>query len=148
MSAPVRRRGRLVLKLAVPLQRHLVVVLPGIMGSRLRFGRGRRAPVWDPDDAVGMLTWASRSPSDNRDIFDVPPSVIADPMNPLNGHPGVSRNYYGFLINELANLFGHGARLTPGGYVHVHPIGYPWTKSITVCAAHVNREIRRLIRHY
>src|SRR5262245_1860193 len=108
-----------------------IVLLPGIMGSRLFFPASGK--FWDPDDSWRMVRWAPvwpfRSDDDNRVQLHArePAGVIFDtasvgPAERDRGWSTVVWSYYGGLLQRLQDDFG-----AAGG---VYAVGYDWRQDI------------------
>ena len=64
-----------------------VILVPGVMGSRLTFDGPPFKKNWDPDDAAGMLAWAALPAPVKVQLFESKGTVMND-VRP-EGNPGV-----------------------------------------------------------
>lgn len=107
-----------------------VILVPGIMGTRLELGPAGKAPRrWDPDDTITMLNWtkthiddmrgALRYQNSARLLFEETP-YSADQLDRGWGH--ISANFYGPMLEhldtELADF-----------NCPVYAFGYDWRQS-------------------
>ena len=123
-----------------------IVLLPGILGSRLYFRNPKL--FWDPDSNSRMLRWMPiapfRSDEDNRvDLHaSEPAGVVFDTANVSDdqmnrGWSTVSFDYYGKLLNQLQGQF------KPTG--NTYAIGYDWRQDITWLADYVAAKLDQIL---
>jgi pimeloyl-ACP methyl ester carboxylesterase len=123
-----------------------IVLLPGIMGSRLYFENSGK--FWDPDDTWRMLKWMPvwpfRSDDDNRvDLHaQEPAAVIQDfangtPDQSFRGWDGVAFGYYGPMLTQLENQW----KMSNS----VHAIGYDWRQDICELAKYAEEKIDEIL---
>ena len=122
-----------------------VLLVPGIMGSRLYFSRSGK--FWDPDDYWRMARWAPvwpfRSDDDNRVQLHArqPAGVVFDTADVSaaerdRGWSTVVWSYYGGLLRRLQD----GAAAEGG----VYAAGYDWRQDIQWLGRYLGSKIDRV----
>lgn len=115
-----------------------VVLLPGVMGSRLYFPHSGKS--WDPDDSLGMLfdweilvwyEWVRRA------LHYSEPACLYDDME--DGWSGVAWKYHGKLLIELKK-----SRQFPRDH-GVHAVGYDWRQGIQKLGIYVAQQLQTII---
>jgi len=124
-----------------------IILLPGIMGSRLFFSNSGK--FWDPDDKLRMLSWLPirpfRSDDDNRLTLhaSAPAGVIYDTSSNVDqaqsdrGWSTVAWSYYGPLLTSLQNQF--------GAKGSAYAIGYDWRQDIEWLGGYVAGKIQGIL---
>jgi pimeloyl-ACP methyl ester carboxylesterase len=122
-----------------------IVLLPGVMGSRLYFPRSRR--FWDPDRPLRMARWAPvwlvRSDDDNRkDLHSREPAgVVLDtkdvtPDQRDHGWSTVIWSFYGGMLERLARETGS----------EVFAAGYDWRQDIRALGRYAAGKLRQVLK--
>jgi pimeloyl-ACP methyl ester carboxylesterase len=102
-----------------------LIVVPGVMGSRLHFTAD--GEYWDPDSVWRMSHWLTTGAEKVRQEFTHPATVMSE-GNGLSaelckrGWAGVAKDFYGKFLEYLSKQCFGGYR-TP-----VYAIGYDWRK--------------------
>jgi pimeloyl-ACP methyl ester carboxylesterase len=123
-----------------------IVLLPGILGSRLYFENS--GLFWDPDDTWRMLKWMPvwpfRSDDDNRmDLHAQEPAAVIQDLANVNqaqsdrGWSGVAWTYYGPMLQSLDQKWG-----TSNG---IYSIGYDWRQDISALADYAAEKIDEIL---
>jgi subtilisin family serine protease len=108
-----------------------VIVIPGILGTRLRFG-GARLPDWDPNDAWSMRKWGSQDPAAKLKGFDfrAPATILddhPDKSRQKRGWGGPAKGFYEILLEGLEKELGTVSRCATSPIRHpVWAFGYDW----------------------
>jgi pimeloyl-ACP methyl ester carboxylesterase len=120
-----------------------IILLPGIMGSRLYFENS--GLFWDPDDKWRMIRWLPiwpRSDDDNRVALNAqqPGAVVEDQANVnadqmARGWSGVAWDYFGPMLNALDAAWGGS----------VYAIGYDWRQDMVALADYVVEKINGIM---
>jgi pimeloyl-ACP methyl ester carboxylesterase len=102
-----------------------LIVVPGVMGSRLHFTA--EDEYWDPDNYWRMSHWLTTGAEKVREEFTHAATVMTEgqgrsPEQCKRGWAGISKGYYGALLEFLTKQKFGGYR-TP-----VYAIGYDWRK--------------------
>jgi subtilisin family serine protease len=126
----------------VPIIRHNetvpVIVLPGVMGTRLSFPSTTNLPRWDPDDQAEMARWFFADGDDKLRGLSVtsPASIIADGLNPdehRRGWDQIAQSFYRPLLLDIDESFAVQPLLTslhvPQLHCPVWVMGYDWRRS-------------------
>jgi pimeloyl-ACP methyl ester carboxylesterase len=123
-----------------------VIVLPGVMGTRLELGAG--LPRWDPNSALTMLRWLRANAGAKLAGLDFrsPATIIADHSDPSRQRRGwgalVADVYEPLLLGLERGLSGrHPCEDSPGFVPTSHPVwafGYDWRQSNAVHAARLS----------
>lgn len=108
-----------------------VIVIPGILGTRLRFG-GARLPDWDPNDGWAMRKWGSQDPAAKLKGFDfrAPATILddhSDQSRQKRGWGGPAKGFYEILLEGLEKELGTVSRCATSPIRHpVWAFGYDW----------------------
>jgi pimeloyl-ACP methyl ester carboxylesterase len=119
-----------------------IIVVPGVMGSRLHFTADDE--YWDPDNYWRMSHWLTTGAEKVRDEFTHAATVMSE-GNGLSadkckrGWAGVSEDAYGKLLEYLAKQC-FGSYRTP-----VYAIGYDWRKDNKLSGDAVAERIREIL---
>lgn len=128
-----------------------VIVLPGVMGTRLSFptsrmrllGRNVAMPDWDPNSNLEMAKWAM--PTGDEKIAALGFTTRADIMRAtgdVKGWSAIVDRHYRVLLEALERDLAAGASPcaeTPGfnpTHSPIYAFGYDWRQS---CASHASR---------
>jgi hypothetical protein len=123
-----------------------VIVIPGVMGTRLEFSDGVQ---WDPDDPVTMAAhWVTPSVKTLRNRFRAGGAkVLRASTDPLD--KGFDALVAGFYLDFLTFLTtAVGSQVTSTGFMPVHAFGYDWTQSNTQSAAALDDAVKSILAGY
>jgi subtilisin family serine protease len=130
-----------------------VIVLPGVMGSRLRLAG---LPDWDPDSTLTMLEWLTvKGPRKLAGLdFRSSATLIADHSNrdrQRRGWGALSADFYETLLEALERGLAapHPCADQPGFVSARHPVwafGYDWRQSNLVHARRLSAFIDEVLR--
>lgn len=119
-----------------------IIVVPGVMGSRLHFTADGQ--YWDPDSVWRMSHWLTTGAEKVREEFSHAAAVMSE-GNGLSadeckrGWAGVSKDFYGKLLEFLGKQCFGGYR-TP-----VYAVGYDWRKSNKLSGDALAERIREIL---
>lgn len=125
-----------------------VLLLPGVMGTRLRFAGGR-VPDWDPNSNWTMARWFLADGADKLASLAITnaATIIADARGDRHrkGWDQVADGFYTPLLEAIERAFNAPAFARPGGARPLRcaawAMGYDWRQS---CAAHAAALERRI----
>jgi subtilisin family serine protease len=131
-----------------------VIVIPGVMGSRLRL---RGAPNWDPDSKMAMFNWVVRLKGPQKLAaldFRSPATLLRDHADPDRARRGWGELAQGFYLSLLEALeqglaAPHPCAEQPGFVSARYPIwafGYDWRLSNKTHAARLDAFIHRVLQ--
>lgn len=119
-----------------------IVVLPGVLASRLYFPNSDR--YWDPDGVLRMLWWVVTSGATMAQAIhrDEPAVLLEDESDELEpdefpfGWAALASEYYLPFLRHLRAEFGD----------PVHAMGYDWRQDITALGADIAARLQALIQ--
>ena len=128
-----------------------VLLLPGVMGTRLRLAGGR-VPAWDPDARLTMARWFAADAADKLTSLAVSnaATIIADADGDRHrrGWDQVAATFYAPMLEAIDRTF-NTPSFTPRGGSPVRcpawALGYDWRQSCAAHAATLEREIDRVL---
>jgi pimeloyl-ACP methyl ester carboxylesterase len=97
-----------------------VIVIPGVMGSRVRMRLAGAPVTWDPDNGAALALLVAMPIGAKVSLFSSEGEVIQDPRP--EGFPEVAWGFYGPLITDLVSSL-------PQATLPVYALGYDWRKS-------------------
>lgn len=124
-----------------------IIVLPGLMASRLQFkGKNR---TWDPDSEFWSMAyyWVSQQAARYRRKlhYQQKVTVMTDgdfrPNQLKRGWGGLAKNYYGEMLKFLESL-DYGSFQTP-----VYAVGYDWRQCNNDSAVYVEGKIQKILEN-
>lgn len=128
-----------------------VLLLPGVMGTRLRLAGGR-VPAWDPDSRVTMARWFTADGTDKLASLAVGTgaTIIADGSGERHrrGWDQVAATFYAPILEAIDQTFNAPSFAAQDGAVLRCPgwaLGYDWRQSCAAHAAILEREIDRVL---
>ncbi len=125
-----------------------VLLLPGVMGTRLRLAGGR-VPAWDPDSNLTMGRWFLADGGDKLASLAVGngATIIADASGDRHrkGWDQVASNFYAPMLEAIERAFNAPSFARPAGPLRcpAWAMGYDWRQS---CASHAGRLERTIDR--
>jgi len=129
-----------------------VIVLPGIMGTRLSLVSG---PDWDPDRTTTMLRWLAADGADKLVRLDFRSAATilrnhSDPGRQRRGWGALAATFYADLLEGLERGLAapHPCAGTAGFVAARHPVwafGYDWRQSNASHAARLNAFIDEVL---
>jgi subtilisin family serine protease len=130
-----------------------VILLPGVMGTRLKFPDGSNLPKWDPDDSGEMAKWFLADGGDKLRGLDMfaPADILADGKDAdehRRGWDQIAQSFYRPLLVAIDQAFD-----TPPPFdlglprlrCPVWAMGYDWRKGNGSHAATLERFIDKVI---
>jgi hypothetical protein len=124
-----------------------IILVPGIMGSRLHVAGDPDAPIWDPDNTLAMLRLADMYTSYRADWLGVRhrgevfksarDAESITKAQKKRGWGGVAWGFYGEGLKDLER-----ASATLGGIVYA--FGYDWRQSNWLSGALLKQKIRQI----
>lgn len=128
-----------------------VIVLPGIMGTRLRLG-GAKLPDWDPDSIVAMGRWLAQKGDDKLKGFDFrnPATILDDHKDSSRQRRGwgtIAQRYYKPLLEGLEKELATPSPCAQRPLRHpVWAFGYDWRQSNASHASRLSQFIDLVLR--
>ena len=127
-----------------------VIVLPGVMGTRLSFptstmrrlGRNWNMPNWDPNSNGEMAKWMIPTGDEKIAAFGSPHAVIMETTGDTSRWSQISNPHYRILLEALQRDLAAGASPCAGApgfnptHSPVYAFGYDWRQS---CSSHAGR---------
>ena len=121
-----------------------IVVVPGVMGSKLKFSDGA---TWDPDSqATMLLDWISFATRAVYSRFKGASATVTGDTG-LLGDRGVGELVAKFYLNFLTFL---SATFSPisGAFCPVHAVGYNWTQSCAKSAERLDQRLQEILKQW
>jgi muramidase (phage lysozyme) len=129
-----------------------LIVLPGVMGSRLRIKNGQDAVYWDLDSLITrMIWWVFHGAKDQGEVLDYTKSadVLRDnndlsPDRVAKGWGTIAWRFYADLLIGLEK-FAAEVETRIGISLPVYAIGYDWRQPIEVSSEYVREQINKIL---